>query len=252
VEDNLFDAELTEHRIREEWPRCTVDRVDNRFDFLAAMKREKFDLILSDFSMPGFNGLEALELSQAGQTGIPFIFLSGTIGEQNALKAMESGAADYMIKDRPERLISAIRRALDRPRIESPRPPENDQAERRTILVIDDEDGVREIVATLLHAHGFQTRVAIDGASGLALYEKHHASIDAVITDMMMPGLSVFGLVEGLRATNPDVRIIATSGLPPDRWGLRFEPGRLQFLPKPMTGLDLFKALNEVLPARSN
>lgn len=112
LEDNLADAELIEMQITEEWPGCEIRRVDTRHDFLTAIQTAKFDLILSDFSLPGFNGLEALNLARHYTTDTPFIFLSGTIGEENAVKALKCGAADYIIKDRPARFISAIRSAL--------------------------------------------------------------------------------------------------------------------------------------------
>lgn len=112
LEDNEADAELIQMQIAQEWPECEIRRVDTRQDFLAAIQRERFDLIISDFSLPNFNGLEALTLVRQYTTDTPFIFLSGTIGEENAVKALKCGAADYIIKDRPARFVSAIRSAL--------------------------------------------------------------------------------------------------------------------------------------------
>lgn len=114
VEDNAVDAELIQFRIQEEWPAAEIARVDTRQDFVAAIERTDFDLILSDFSMPGFNGLEALEIARKHQAATPFMFLSGTIGEENALKALQFGASDYVLKDRPARLLAAMHRALER------------------------------------------------------------------------------------------------------------------------------------------
>ncbi|MBS0630786.1 MAG: response regulator [Verrucomicrobia bacterium] len=112
LEDNLADAELILLQITAEWPGCEIHRVDTRHDFLTALQRGGFDLILSDFSLPNFNGLEALTLARQYATDTPFIFLSGTIGEDNAVQALKSGAADYIIKDRPKRFVAAIRQAL--------------------------------------------------------------------------------------------------------------------------------------------
>lgn len=112
LEDNQADAELIHSQIAEEWPECEIRRVDNRHEFLAAIQRERFDLIISDFSLPHFNGLEALTLARQYTIDTPFIFLSGTIGEENAVRALKCGAADYIIKDRPARFVSAIRSAL--------------------------------------------------------------------------------------------------------------------------------------------
>ncbi len=113
LEDSPTDADLIHLALREEWPGCAIQRVETEADFRAALDRGDFDLILSDFSMPGFDGLSALALARRLRSEIPFLFLSGTIGEDHAVAALQSGAVDYVIKDRMRRLIPAIRRALD-------------------------------------------------------------------------------------------------------------------------------------------
>src|SRR6202042_2954848 len=70
------------------------------------------DLILSDFSLPGFDGMAALAIARVEAAGIPFIFLSGTIGEERAIEALKCGAIDYVLKSNPMRLVPAIKRAL--------------------------------------------------------------------------------------------------------------------------------------------
>jgi two-component system cell cycle sensor histidine kinase/response regulator CckA len=112
VEDNPADAELIHSRLREEWPACDIKLVANREDYLDQLTRERFDLILSDFSMPSFNGLAALEFAHQEDASVPFIFISGTLGEDNAVLALQRGAIDYVMKDRPGRLIPAMHRAL--------------------------------------------------------------------------------------------------------------------------------------------
>jgi signal transduction histidine kinase len=112
LEDNARDAALVREVFREEWPDCRVKLVDNRADFLTQLA-DPHDIILSDFNLVNFNGLEALHLAREKTPDIPFIFLSGTIGEDRALEALRSGASDYVIKDRPKRLIPAMRRALN-------------------------------------------------------------------------------------------------------------------------------------------
>jgi two-component system, cell cycle sensor histidine kinase and response regulator CckA len=116
LEDNLADAELIRIQIKQEWPDCQIKLVDTRERFLAALHDEEFDLILSDFSLPAFNGLEALALVRDQGSTTPFVFLSGTIGEDNAVTALKNGAADYLIKDRPARLIPAMQAALEQRR----------------------------------------------------------------------------------------------------------------------------------------
>lgn len=112
LEDSAMDAELYWSHLKREWPACEILRVETREAFVAALQENKFDLILSDFTMLGFDGLEALTLARAKRPDIPFLFLSGTIGEAKAIEAFRHGATDYVLKERPARLVPAIQRAL--------------------------------------------------------------------------------------------------------------------------------------------
>jgi two-component system cell cycle sensor histidine kinase/response regulator CckA len=113
LEDNATDAELMHLTFREEWPDCDIHLVDTRAAFIGELMRGGHDLILSDFNLMNFNGLEALKLARERTETVPFIFISGTIGEDRAIEALRSGASDYVIKDRPKRLIPAMKRALE-------------------------------------------------------------------------------------------------------------------------------------------
>jgi len=112
LEDNPEDAELVREIITDEWPECTITCVGSRFAFIGELHRAQYDLILSDFAMPALSGLEALELAKEFAPDTPFLFLSGTIGEDRAIEALRSGAQDYVLKDRMKRLSSVIARAL--------------------------------------------------------------------------------------------------------------------------------------------
>ena len=112
VEDQPTDAELLEYEMGRAGIDFTARRVDTRESYQAALKEFQPDLIISDFSMPSFDGLSALGLARALVPETPFIFVSGTIGEERAMQALKSGATDYVLKDRPKRIISAIQRAL--------------------------------------------------------------------------------------------------------------------------------------------
>jgi two-component system, cell cycle sensor histidine kinase and response regulator CckA len=112
LEDNPEDAELVRELIREAWPACTIVCVASRFTFLGELGRSDYDLILSDFALQSLNGIEALKLAKERTPDTPFIFLSGTIGEDRAIAALQSGAQDYVLKEGMKRLISAIARAL--------------------------------------------------------------------------------------------------------------------------------------------
>jgi PAS domain S-box-containing protein len=118
LEDSANDAELMARLIRDEWAECEIQRTSQAGEFEAALARSDFDLILSDYTMPGFDGLTALKLAHERCPHKPFIFLSGTIGEDRAVEALKNGAADYVIKDRPNRLVPAIKQAIGRMREE--------------------------------------------------------------------------------------------------------------------------------------
>lgn len=112
LEDDENDAELIKAMISARWTRCDLVRVDSRDDFVAALEKGNFDLILGDYTVPGFDGMEALKLAREKRPEIPFLFVSGTIGEDTAVEALKNGATDYVLKDRLMRLIPAVSRAL--------------------------------------------------------------------------------------------------------------------------------------------
>ncbi|MEI9962241.1 MAG: PAS domain S-box protein [Limisphaerales bacterium] len=92
--------------------RAEVKRVGDRKSFEQALDTEIFDLIISDYRLPSFNGLEALALARQKCPQTPFILVSGTIGEHAAIESLKAGATDYVLKQRPDRLPAAVRRAV--------------------------------------------------------------------------------------------------------------------------------------------
>ena len=111
VEDQPLDAELILIRLDEEGFDADWTRVDTAADYLAALRAGP-DLILSDWNLPGFGGDQALDLLHEAGLDIPFIIVSGSVGEERAITAIRSGADDYILKDRIARLGSSIRRSL--------------------------------------------------------------------------------------------------------------------------------------------
>jgi two-component system cell cycle sensor histidine kinase/response regulator CckA len=111
IEDNREDAELVRLLLAEEWPDCAINVVANREAFMSGLEAGDYDIVLSDFSLGSFTGLDALAIVRERLPATPFIFLSGTIGEDRAIEALQAGAQDYVLKDGMKRLISAIRRA---------------------------------------------------------------------------------------------------------------------------------------------
>ncbi|MDX2099153.1 MAG: response regulator [Leptolyngbyaceae cyanobacterium bins.59] len=116
-----------------------------------------------------------------------------------------------------------------------------------TVLIVDDEAAIRSITQTSLEAHGYQTLTANDGVEAIALYMQHPKEIDLVIVDMMMPSMDGSLAIRALKAINPEVRIIAVSGLVASEVGSDVtDPNVLAFLPKPFTTKDLLTTLSEI------
>jgi len=112
-EDDPIDADLIAATLSEAGLACATHRVDTRSDFLTALHDNgAFDLILADYSIPGFDGMTALSLARELAPDIPFLFVSATIGEELAIDAMHQGATDYVLKQRLGRLVPSVQRAL--------------------------------------------------------------------------------------------------------------------------------------------
>ncbi len=112
LEDNPFDQELVAAMLARSDIACEFVYAEDREAFQSALEHERADLIISDFSLPGYDGAKALEVAQHIRHDVPFIFFSGTLGEEAAVESLKNGATDYVLKQRPERLVVAVRRAL--------------------------------------------------------------------------------------------------------------------------------------------
>ncbi len=113
LEDNATDAELVEAMLRKEGFATELRRVVTESEFQQALEIWRPDLIISDYSLPSYSGKAALLAAKAVSPETPFLFYSGTIGEESAIEALKMGAIDYVLKDKPKRLVSAVQRALD-------------------------------------------------------------------------------------------------------------------------------------------
>ncbi|MES9837017.1 MAG: EAL domain-containing protein [Candidatus Thiodiazotropha sp.] len=112
VEDLTYDAELMALRLRDEGFDIDYSRVQAEADYLAALADQP-DLVLCDWHLPQFSGLRALSLLRQQDLDLPFIIVSGGIGEEAAIDALRQGANDYVLKDRPARLGEAVKRVLE-------------------------------------------------------------------------------------------------------------------------------------------
>lgn len=112
LEDDAADAELTRFALRKGGLRFSVSRVETREEYLKGLTERTPELILSDYSLPGFNGHDALNIAREKCPETPFIFVTGTMGEEVAIETLKSGATDYVLKTRLSRLMPAVNRAL--------------------------------------------------------------------------------------------------------------------------------------------
>jgi CheY-like chemotaxis protein len=125
VEDMPADAELAARELKKAGIECHLTMVETEPAFIAALESFRPDVILSDYSMPNFSGYRALEIARRNAPDTPFIFVSGTIGEEVAIESLKRGAVDYILKGNLKRLGPAVERALE------------DVAQRRARLLLD-------------------------------------------------------------------------------------------------------------------
>ncbi|HEY2953955.1 MAG TPA: response regulator [Candidatus Eisenbacteria bacterium] len=138
LEDDPNDAELVLAALEDDLLQVTIEHVTGQEEFTAAVERGEIDLILSDYSLPGFDGVAALHLAREKMPDVPFIIVSGQLGEEAAVESVRGGATDYVLKQRLSRLGPSVRRALS----------EADERRKRR----EAEDALRRSEAQLRHA----------------------------------------------------------------------------------------------------
>ena len=112
LEDDPRDVELVRDRLQQADMACELRVARDRAECEAALVQSRFDLILSDYNLPEYNGMAALALARVKQPDVPFILISGTLGEEQAVDCVLRGATDYVLKQRLNRLVPAVLRAL--------------------------------------------------------------------------------------------------------------------------------------------
>jgi PAS domain S-box-containing protein len=142
VEDSQDDAALLERELRRGGYEPITKRVETAKDMSDELKRQEWDIVISDYVLPRFGGLEALNLLKRAGLDLPFIIISGKIGEDTAVEAMRAGAHDYIMKDRLTRLVPAIQRELQEAGVRRARKLAEEALQRQAQIIDQIHDSV--------------------------------------------------------------------------------------------------------------
>jgi PAS domain S-box-containing protein len=135
LEDSSADAELEEYELKRSGLAFTLKVVDTKETFRKAIEEFSPDLILADYDLPTFDGLNALELAKGKCPDVPFILVTGRVGEEFAIETLKKGATDYVMKNNLKRLVPVINRALEEAKMETERKQAEADSQWKTALL---------------------------------------------------------------------------------------------------------------------
>jgi putative two-component system response regulator len=194
AEDTPSDAELCQREVRKVLKSCLFEVVDSRQAYLAALSKFQPDLILSDYSMPGFDGMSALKLLQEHSPETPFIIVTGSVSEDVAAESMKAGAWDYIIKEHIRRLGPAVINALEKKQTLITKRKAEEEREAAYLALDRALNGTIKAMSKIVemrdpYTSGHQTRVAdlsaaIAGELGLPEANIRYLHIAALIHDI--------------------------------------------------------------------
>jgi two-component sensor histidine kinase len=221
LEDSALDAELVTEALIDAGLPVAIERVVSADEFTRAVRDESWDLILADYLLPAFNGLNALEIALEMALATPFVFVSGALGEEVAVEALKRGATDYVLKDKLDRLPATVLRALAEARERGERKRAQDALQRmldeRTALLHELDHRVKNNLQLLLSVIGIEVRQAEDEQARQvlgrmkermqALAAAHRDLYDGQGSTRFDASSFAKGLCEELTSSVPDVRI---------------------------------------------
>src|SRR5688572_22448882 len=210
VEDQKADAERALHQLKRAGIPCDWRRVETEQTLVESLQDFSPDLILSDFSLPQFDGMSALRISQEKAPQIPFMFLSGTIGEERAIQALRAGAVDYVLKENMARLVPAIRRAINEATARSEQVRQQAQIARlnRVLRMLSGINGLvlrirdrnellRETCRLAVSEGGYVTAIAATEVPGAtSIQPVAWSSLDGELTEELSAGVAASAAVE--------------------------------------------------------
>jgi CheY-like chemotaxis protein len=241
-----------------------VEIVGTARDGCAALEQTQAlrpELLLVDLQMPGLNGLEVSKIVTKDSPAPQVIVISAHDSPTWIALSRTAGARAFVPKNRiHNELLTAIQTAF--PRADGPPafapavkpPPSWFCGHGECILVVDDEAPVLKLALRTLEAHGYHALLAQDGTEALFLFLQHRHKIKAVLTDLVMPFMDGLALIRALKKVEPQVRVVASSGMgcaqgPHSRLPELSALGVGRFLSKPYKAIELLQTLRETIDA---
>jgi PAS domain S-box-containing protein len=222
LEDDAHDAELVQELLNADYFVCEVTRTQTRAEFLAALEDAKIELILADYTLPSFDGLSALMLASSARPDLPFIFVSGTLGEEVAIEALKIGATDYVLKTRLSRLVPSVQRALReaRERAERKMAAEAAAGQREEgnvktplrILLLEDDAQDAELIRELLETDQFVCELTRTQTGAEFLAALRNGGVDLILADYQLPSFDGLSALKLALSERPDLPFIFVSG----------------------------------------
>ena len=223
LEDDTRDAGLVQDVLEAENFACDVIRTQTRAEFLAALDDNSIDLILADYTLPSFDGLSALMLASSARSDLPFIFVSGTLGEEVAVEALKIGATDYILKTGMSRLVPSVQRALREARARAERKMVAEAARGRheavkvktslRILLLEDDPQDAKLIQDLLETDHFVCEITCVQTRAEFLAALKSGGIDLILADYQLPSFDGLSALELARSERPDLPFIFVSGM---------------------------------------
>lgn len=217
LEDSLLDAELIEAHLREGEIKGELVRVESRTHFQTALEKDTFELILADYSLPSFDGISALEIAQTLCPDVPFIFVSATLGEELAIETLKSGATDYVLKPRLERLAPSVKRALREARERQER-----QLAQEALKQLASE---LEIQVQERTEQGRRSAFLADASTVLVSSLEYETTL-ASVAQLAVPDIADWCAVDILEPENQAIRRVAIAHVDPAKVELAWELNR--------------------------